>query len=116
MKYPFNVVWVQDGADCYWLAKSSCLNGCIGQGDSAEEAIKELEENELMWLETAKEVGIKIPEVPVEDTVTYSGRLSLRMSPAVHKQAAIIAKREGVSLNQYVNNAIVNYNAELSTV
>ena len=115
MKYPFNVVCVREDSEIYWVAKSVCLNGCIGQGDSADEAIRELEGNESMWLETAAEVGIDIPEIPVEEDTKYSGKLSLRMSPAVHKKAVENAKREGVSLNQYVNDAIVNYNAELNT-
>lgn len=115
MKYPFNVVFTKDGADTYWLAKSCCLKGCIGQGQTMEEALEELAGNESMWLETAIECGIDIPDIPIEEENTYSGKLSLRMSPEVHKRAATIAKQEGISLNQYVNDAIVNYNAELST-
>lgn len=115
MKYPFNVVFVREDIDSYWVARSTCLDGCVGQGNTAEEAITELEENEIMWLETAAAVGIKIPPIPVEEDNQFSGKFSLRMSPIVHKKAVSLAKREGISLNQYVNDAIVNYNAELST-
>lgn len=115
MKYPYSVSLVLDGDDKYWLAKSTCLNGCIGQGDSVDEAVQELGENEIAWLETAAEVGIEIPEVPVEVENSYSGKVALRMSPAIHKKAVKAAKREGISLNQFINDAIVTYAAEIET-
>ena len=34
----------------------------------------------------------------------------------MHKQAALIAKEEGISLNQYINDAIISRNSELSTL
>lgn len=37
------------------------LRGCVGQGITVAEAITELEENERVWLKTAKEFGIPIP-------------------------------------------------------
>ena len=42
----------------------------------------------------------------------YSGKLTLRISPSEHEKAAKYAKREGVSLNQYINDAVVAKNAE----
>ena len=113
MKYPFTVTYTQDGEDNYWIAKSSCLKGCIGQGDTPEKALEELAGNELMWLETAEEFGIAIPKLQVDKEASFSGRLSLRISPAVHMKASALAKKEGISLNQFINDAVVNYSAEL---
>lgn len=48
----------------FYVAMSKNLRGCVGQGVTTEEAIAELEENERVWLETAKEFGIPIPTVP----------------------------------------------------
>lgn len=48
----------------FYIAMSKSLRGCVGQGVTTEEAIAELEENERVWLETAKEFGIPIPAVP----------------------------------------------------
>ena len=95
----------------FWVAKSASLKGCVGQGETAEEAISELEENEQEWIATAKEVGIAIPPVPVEATQEYSGKLTVRIAPGVHREAAQIAKAEKVSLTQYISDAIVNWNA-----
>ena len=115
MKYPYSVALVQDGYDQYWVAKSNCLSGCIGQGESANDAVKELEENEIAWLETAVEIGMAIPEIPVEVENPYSGKVALRMAPSVHKKAVMVAKREGISLNQFINDAITTYTAEIET-
>mgnify|MGYP002769735638 CR=1 FL=1 len=48
----------------FYIAMSKKLRGCVGQGATTEEAIAELEENERVWLETAKEFGVPIPAVP----------------------------------------------------
>lgn len=50
MKYPFNVFQMQVEQHVFWVAKSAQLNGCIGQGDSMEDAINELAEmRRLGW-------------------------------------------------------------------
>ena len=111
MLYPFQVYQSKVEQHVFWVAKSTALKGCVGQGDTAEEAISELEANEQDWLETAKEVGIPIPAVPVEASQEYSGKLTVRIAPGVHRDAAQIAKAEKVSLTQYISDAIVNWNA-----
>lgn len=116
MKYPFRVFQCNVENHVFWIAKSQMLKGCVGQGDTQQEALKELEDNEQAWLETAVEEGIPIPDVPVEQMVDYSGKLTVRIAPNVHRLAAQLAKREGISLNQYINDAIVGRNAMLSTV
>ena len=116
MKYPYRVSLVQEAdGERYWVARSESLKGCIGTGDTPEDAVKELEENEITWLETAQEFGAEIPEVPFENVESFSGKFTARVSPAVHRIAAEQAKKQGISLNQYVNDAIVNYSAEIRT-
>ena len=117
MKYPYRVELIEeaDGERC-WVARSESLKGCIGTGDTPEEAAKELEENEVAWLETAQEYGTKIPAVPYERVESFSGKFTVRVSSYVHKAAAEEAKKQGVSLNQFINDAIVNYVAEVKTV
>ena len=71
--------------------------------------------NEEAWLETAKEFGIEIPEIPCEPINPFSGKFTVRVAPYVHKAAAEIAKKQGVSLNQYVNDAIVAQNSSIAS-
>ena len=111
MLYPFQVYQNQVEEHLFWVAKSACLNGCVGQGETAEEAISELEINEREWLDTAREVGIPIPSIPIETSQEYSGKLTVRIAPTVHRDAALCAKAERVSLTQYISDAIVNWNA-----
>ncbi len=42
--------------------------------------------------------------IPLEKS--YKGNLNIRLSPDLHKKAAYNAALKGVSLNQYINNAI----------
>lgn len=116
MKYPFNVYQTRVEEHIFWIAESPLLNGCVGQGDTLDEAISVLELNEEEWLKTAKEFGIDIPEIPCEPMKEYSGKFTVRCSPAVHRKAVEIAEAQGISLNQYVNDSIVAYNSSISTV
>lgn len=115
MKYPFIVYFTQVEDHSFWIAECKSLKGCVGQGETAEEAIEELKINQNEWLETAKEFNIPIPEVPVEIEAEYSGKFTVRVSPYVHRQAVELSKQQGISLNQYINDAIVSQNAALST-
>ena len=116
MKYPFKVYQTQVEKHVFWVAECPCLKGCVGQGDTIDEAICELEENEAIWLETAIECGIEIPSVPIEPMNEYSGKFTVRVSPSVHMAAAIHAQKENISLNQYINDAIVAQNTRYETV
>ena len=116
MRYPFTVFKSESDGHSYWVAKSSLLKGCVGQGDTQKEAMQELEENENVWLDTAKDMDIPIPAIPIFDNVEYSGKMTLRIAPHVHRKAAQLAKQEGISLNQYINDAIVSMNAQMAII
>lgn len=111
MKYPFTVFQSETDNHVFWIAKSTLLKGCVGQGDTSDEALKELSENEESWLEAATEFGIPVPEIPVDNLDKYSGKMTLRVSPIVHRTASMMAKREGISLNQYISDAIIAKNS-----
>ena len=114
MKYEFEVYQMKVEEHLFWVAKSKSLKGCVGQGETSAEAISELEQNEIEWLETAEQCGIPIPKITIKTGESqFSGKVSLRFSPFVHEQASEIAKQQGISLNQYINDAIVNYNSML---
>ena len=116
MKYPFHVYRTQVEEHVFWVAESRALKGCVGQGDTPELAIAELESNEQSWMALAELYGMEIPEVPMENFNSYSGKLTLRVAPYVHQEAAEIAKKQNISLNQYISDAIVAQNARISTV
>lgn len=111
MKYGFNLYLTEVEDHTFWIAESKDLKGCVGQGETPDAAIEELEQNEIEWLEAAEEYGIAIPEPTIEKS-NYSGKFMTRISTQVHKEAAEKAKEQGISLNQYVNDAIVAWNTE----
>jgi predicted HicB family RNase H-like nuclease len=79
--------------------------GCIATGDSASTTVSTLEEVARSWLAAALARGQNIPE-PIENSNDFSGRLLLRISKSLHKKAAWVAEREGVSLNNFVTTSL----------
>lgn len=74
--------------------------GCIAVGSTAAEALTNLDETAVDWINAALEQGQDIPE-PL-DSAGYSGKLVLRMPKGLHRKATLFAEREGVSLNQFI--------------
>jgi predicted RNase H-like HicB family nuclease len=65
--------------------------GCIAVGDTAAEALANLEDVAASWLEATLARGQRIPE-PIEN-VEFSGKLVVRLPKTLHKKAAHIAAR-----------------------
>lgn len=78
--------------------------GCFSSGESAVEAYENLEEAACDWVEAALEQGLDIP--PALATHRHSGTVSLRIPRSLHQRAADYARQEGVSLNQFLLDAI----------
>lgn len=110
MKYSFSVAKEQVEDKVYWIARCKEVGTIIGQGDTPEEALAELEENEAVWLEFAAEQGLEIPSDEPVQKKRYSGKFVTRIAPAAHAMAATLATEQGISLNQYVSDAISYYN------
>lgn len=78
--------------------------GCIAVGDTAAEALANLEDVAASWLEATLARGQRIPE-PIEN-VEFSGKLVVRLPKTLHKKAAHIAARDRISLNQFIVSSI----------
>ena len=78
--------------------------GCFSQGDTADEALKNLEEAAKNWIEATLEQGRSIPEPSA--LYGYGGKVALRLPRGTHQKAARMAEREGVSLNTFLVDAI----------
>jgi len=66
--------------------------------DELEAAFQESIEDYLKW---CKEDGVS-PEKP------YSGKFNLRISPELHKEIAITARKMKLSINKFVEKAVVD--------
>lgn len=77
-------------------------DGILYEGSSVKEITEDFHQAVDHYLQTCKDLGIK-PERP------YSGKLVLRITPTLHGQAAEKASTIGVSLNEWISQAIQNY-------
>ncbi|MEA1911597.1 MAG: type II toxin-antitoxin system HicB family antitoxin [Spirochaetota bacterium] len=71
------------------------------QGKSVDELEKAFIDSVEDYLEWCKEDGVS-PEKP------YSGKFNLRLSPELHKEVAITAKKMKISINKFVEKAVVD--------
>jgi antitoxin HicB len=78
--------------------------GCIATGDTAPEALANLEDVAESWLEATIARRQYVPE-PIENA-QFSGKLVLRMPKSLHRKAVHLAAREGVSLNQFIVTSV----------
>jgi predicted RNase H-like HicB family nuclease len=54
-------VLIYPGEDGYWVAECPSLPGCISQGETREEAIKNIREAIELYVELFEEDGIPVP-------------------------------------------------------
>ena len=99
LNYPIELI--RDGG--VFVASHPDLPGCVSQGDSADDAIANLDDAREAWLAVRVEDNLFIAE-PINEQ--YSGRLSLRMTASLHASLVDAAQREGVSLNSYIVTAV----------
>ena len=71
------------------------------QGESVDELEKEFRASVDDYLQWCKEDGI-VPEKP------YSGKFNVRLQPALHQQAVVTAKALNISLNSFMEKAVMD--------
>ncbi len=101
LNYPYELS-KEEGEEGYFATHSD-LPGCMAEGETADEAIENLDEARELWVETRLDGGYAVPE-PIGGE--YSGRVSLRMTSSLHALLAKLARRENMSLNSLLNYAL----------
>lgn len=105
LKLPYTMtVQYQDEQGGYYIAGFLELPDLTMTGSTREEAIQELLLEAPEWFELNIKSGYKIP-LPSQPS-TYSGRINFRMPKHLHRTVAVIAEREGVSINQFLLSAV----------
>ena len=97
-EYQVNISY--DARDNIYVARVPELDNCHSHGNTPEEALTNVHEAVVLWIETAKQEGIPIP--PPISRKKYSGRFVLRTSRDTHAELAKEALRRGKSLNEFV--------------
>jgi antitoxin HicB len=85
-----------------WAAEFPDLPGCVGAGDTAEEAVAMAMDAKKAWIETAIKERREIPKPKNIYEDDFSGKFTLRLPKTLHKELTLQAEEEGVSLNQYI--------------
>ena len=100
LRYPLEVFWSDE--DAGYIATAPDLPGCSAWGKTETEALTEAHHAIAAWLEAAKSAGHLIPQPTIPSGKECSGRFVMRVPKRLHTDLARTAKREGVSLNQYL--------------
>jgi len=100
--YTYRTEWSHE--DNCFIAKVLEFPSLSAFGDTRAEAEGELNkviESVIKWMAEEKEL---IPE-PISNK-DYKGNISLRIPPETHRNVAIMATSEGISVNQYITSII----------
>ena len=105
--YHIEIVWsASEDGDSGWVAEVKELEGCIAQGRTRDELFENIERAMAAWIDDALEAGDPVPG-PYEEP-SHSGKVLVRMPPWLHRELASAARREEVSLNQFVVSLLAN--------
>jgi predicted RNase H-like HicB family nuclease len=101
LNLPYHIVIqrITGESGSYYFATVQEFDGCMGRGDTCEEAFRNIREAMEGWIETKLGNGFSVPEPANESR--YSGKFVLRLPKTLHARLAMEAEKEGVSLNQY---------------
>ena len=97
-KYTYRTQWSEE--DKVYIARCLEFSSLSAHGDTHEEALKEIQtvvNESIEWMKSENET---IPQ-PF-GFKNFSGRYPLRISPELHRELAIRAAEQNVSLNQYI--------------
>lgn len=102
--YAVRVYREPDGSG--FTAEIPDLPGCITCADTLDEVWALIDDAKRGWLELALADGDPIPEPapPLEEQP--SGKFTVRVPRSLHRKLSEEARREGVSLNQFVTVAL----------
>ena len=85
----------------YFFVQVNELHGCVSDGSTPEEALKNVKDAMYDWVETCL---LNHEKVPTPDR--FSGKFTVRIAPSLHKDLIIRASEEGISINQFISTAI----------
>jgi antitoxin HicB len=97
MSHSFEVIPEPGGS---FFVRFPDLPGCFTEAASPREIAEMAEDARRLWIQVEYERGHEIP-APTHQA-EYSGRFNVRLPRSLHRSLADGARREGVSLNQYV--------------
>ncbi len=102
--YPVLITQYEEDGEIFFEAEIPDLPGCGARGKDKVEALERIEEAKELWISARLKRNLPIPESISTDD--FSGKYLLRIPPRLHMQLARRAKKEGISLNQYLRRTL----------
>ncbi len=101
LNYPVTVHVDPEGG---FVAEIEDLPGCMTQAETLDELFAAIQDARRAWIEGAYETGqdIRLPRELDE----YKGKILVRIPRSLHRDLAHAARRDGVSLNQYITSLL----------
>ena len=86
--------------DQVFIGKIEGINGLVNfEGESVKELTAAFHEAVDDYLAYCEDEGI-------EPDKSYTGVLNVRLTPAIHRQIAMLAIKAGISINAYIKDAL----------
>lgn len=104
INYPVELTPIKNEDGGGFLATIPLLTGCMSDGETIDEAYKNIQAAKLEWLQSMLERKLPIAEPDIHEE--YSGKFMVRLPRSLHKMLVQLSKREGVSLNQLVTSSL----------
>lgn len=98
-EYQMRVYQYPNGDSFDWVVEYPDLPGCIGTGDTIEDAIEDAKISKDLWIEAANGIDKEIPLPSDSFSIEYSGKFNIRIPKSLHRELVLRAEEEGVSLN-----------------
>jgi predicted RNase H-like HicB family nuclease len=81
--------------------------GCVAEGETADEALINLDKAAASWIAVSLAHGQAIAE-PIQP-FDFSGKIALRIPRSLHRDLAELAQLQGCSVNQLLSVALSDY-------
>lgn len=104
LELPYTVV-IREFEKGRFAAEVPQLPGCCATGETAQDALARLQRAKRVWIHECVRRGEAVPE-PQNAEPLPSGRWLQRVPRTLHKKLSVLARKEGVSLNQLVTSIL----------
>ena len=104
LNYASDIIVIPEDEGGGYLACIPLLPGCMTDGETVEEAYTNLQDAKREWIIDMLDRGLPINEPNMKPR--FSGRFVVRVPKTLHRLLAEESEREGISLNQFVNNSL----------
>jgi len=104
LKLPYKVIIqeMNDESGHYYYATVAELNGCMSDGETVEQAYKNIHEAMELHIECMIAENMEVPLPETQQTEKYSGKFLTRVPKELHANLVRTAQQQGISLNQLV--------------